>query len=72
MEGRHFGSHETTRSAVDWLLILGTTTLFIWLATLAKLPHLDISLNWAIALIVAMLALLLAGGVTLWRTTHFR
>jgi len=72
MEGRHFRSHETTRSAVDWLLILGTTTLFIWLATLAKLPHLDISLNWAIALIVAMLALLLAGGVTLWRTTHFR
>jgi drug/metabolite transporter (DMT)-like permease len=72
MEGRHFGSHETKRSPLDWLLILGTTALFIWLAALAKLPHLDISLNWAIALVVAMLALLLAGGVTLWRTTHFR
>jgi drug/metabolite transporter (DMT)-like permease len=72
MAGKQFGSHESARSVLDWLLILGTTALFIWLAALAKLPHLGISLNWAIALVVAMLALLLAGGLTLWRTTRFR
>jgi hypothetical protein len=32
----------------------------------------DIALTWAGALTVAMLALLAACGIDLWRTTHFR
>jgi drug/metabolite transporter (DMT)-like permease len=72
MEGKHFGSHENTRSVVDWLLIVGTTALFVWLGFLAKLPHMDISMKWAVGLVVAMLGLLVAGGVALWRVTHFR
>lgn len=72
MEGEHFGSHANPRSTSDWLLILGTTGLFIWLGSLASVPHIDISLSWAIGLVTAMLGLLTAGGVALWRVTHFR
>ncbi len=72
MEGKHFGSHENARTAFDWLLILGTTGLFIWLGFLARLPHIDISFTWATALVIAMMLLLITGGVALWRTTRFR
>jgi hypothetical protein len=75
MEGRSFESGEsgpTRRTILDWLLILGTTGLFVVLATMARLPHMDIALGWAIALTVAMLALLATCGIALWRTTRFR
>ena len=72
MEGR---AHEPTahrRSLVDWLLILGTTALFVALATLAKAPTIGINSSWAIVLSLAMLSLLLTCGLALWRTTRFR
>ena len=72
MEGRSFGNTQNSRSLLDWLLIVGTTTLFILLATVARLPLMDISIGWGVALSVAMLALLAAGGIVLWRTTRFR
>jgi drug/metabolite transporter (DMT)-like permease len=72
MEGRSFGSPQRSRTLLDWLLILGTTGLFALLASAAQLPHMEISLSWAVALTAAMLALLAAGGIALWRTTRFR
>ena len=72
MSGTHFGSHESARSALDWLLILGTTGLFVWLGFIARLPHMDITLSWALALVAGMLVLLAGGGVALWRVTRFR
>src|SRR5579871_3713231 len=72
MEGRAHGSSATGRSILDWLLILGTTGLFAMLALMARLPHVDGSLGWAVALTVAMLALLATCGIALWRTTRFR
>jgi len=57
---------------LDWLLILGTTGLFIALAALARLPHMGISTGWAVALTLAMLSLLATCGIALWRTTRFR
>ena len=72
MEGR---AHEPTshrRSVVDWLLIVGTTTLFIVLATVAKAPTIAMNAAWAFLLSIAMFSLLLACGVALWRTTRFR
>ena len=86
MEGREMTSKETSgrhagmqsdaianaRTLLDWLLILGTTALFAVLAIMAKLPHMDIALGWAISLAVAMLALLATCGIALWRTTRFR
>jgi hypothetical protein len=72
MEGNSYGTVSHGRSLIDWVLILGTTALFIVLASVASLPRMQISMTWAVALTTAMLALLAAGGFALWRTTRFR
>jgi hypothetical protein len=72
MEGKSYDNVAHSRTILDWLLVLGTTALFAALALVARLPHLGISLGWAVVLTAAMLALLAAGGVALWRTTRFR
>ena len=72
MEGRPFGEAQHKRTLLDWMLILGTTGLFIVLAVIARLPSIGISLGWAVVLTAAMLALLTAGGIALWRITRFR
>lgn len=72
MEGRSFETAQHSRSILDWILILGTSALFVVLARFARLPATDISLGWGIVLSVAMLVLLAAGGIALWRTTRFR
>ena len=73
MEGRAYGSSAAPRrSALDWLLISGTTALFAALAFMAEPLHMDIGMVWAIALSSAMLALLAACGMAIWRTTRFR
>ena len=61
-----------SRTILDWLLILGATGIFVVLAVMAKLPHMDIAMGWAVALTAAMLALLATCGIALWRTTRFR
>jgi drug/metabolite transporter (DMT)-like permease len=68
----HSAANPNSRTLLDWLLILVTTGLFVVLATMAKLPHIDIALGWALALTAAMLALLATCGIALWRTTRFR
>ncbi len=72
MEGKSYGTVASGRSIIDWLLILGTTALFIALASVARMPRMAISMTWAVALTAAMLALLAMGGIALWRTTRFR
>jgi len=72
MEGRAYGSNPQRRTLIDWLLIAGTSGLFVVLAAMARFPHVNISLLWAVTLSVAMLALLATCGIALWRTTEFR
>jgi drug/metabolite transporter (DMT)-like permease len=72
MEGRAYEAATSPRTLLDWLLIAGTTGLFVVLAAMANFPHVEISLYWALALAAAMLALLLTCGILLWRTTEFR
>lgn len=72
MEGRDFGSADVSRSLLDWLLILGTTVLFVVLGSMARMPQIDFNGTWATALTAAMLALVATCGVALWRTTRFR
>ena len=60
------------RTIFDWILMIGTSGLFLLLATQARLPHIEISLGWALALSLAMLSLLTVCGIALWRTTQFR
>jgi magnesium-transporting ATPase (P-type) len=72
MEGRDFASVNVSRSLLDWLLILGTTVLFVILALMARLPKIDFSGAWATALTAVMLAVIVSCSVALWRTTRFR
>jgi hypothetical protein len=75
MEGRQMHGKTTgpsARSYLDWVLILITTGMFVVLATMARLPHMDIGFSWAIVLTIAMLVLLATCSVALWRTTRFR
>src|SRR5579872_3821041 len=72
MEGRAHGSTSNSRTVLDWVLILGTTAMFVALATIARLPTMEIGMSWAVALTVTMLVLMGACGIALWRTTRFR
>jgi sugar transport protein len=71
MEGREFEGGLSRRSLVDWLLVGGVTAIFVALAAMARLPHMDINLRRAAAVSVAMLVLLVGCGIALWRTTRF-
>ncbi|PYJ93720.1 MAG: glucose uptake permease [Verrucomicrobia bacterium] len=71
MEGREFDQGQSRRTLIDWLLISGVTAIFVALAAIARLPHVDIDLRWAAAVSVAMLLLLVGCGIALWRTTRF-
>ena len=66
MEGRAYEAATSRRTLLDWLLIAGTTGLFVVLAAMANFPHIEISLYWALALAAAMLALLLTCAIFLW------
>jgi hypothetical protein len=72
MEGREFAARAGGRTIIDWLLILGSSGLFVALAAMAKLPRMNISLAWAAVVGAAMLFLLAFCGLALWRTTRFR
>jgi drug/metabolite transporter (DMT)-like permease len=62
---------QSSRSWLDYLLVIAATTIFITLTVLARAPNL--SLNWPalVALAAAMVIFLLAGAVALWKTTRF-
>ena len=72
LEGRAYEEKPRRRSPIDWLLVGGTTALFVLLAGIARLPRAFIRLPFALALAAAMLLLLVACGAALWRTTQFR
>src|SRR6202165_5462796 len=72
MEGREFRGGGKRRTPIDYILIAGTTAVFMVLAAVARVPRMDMHLTWAAALAAAMLVLLLSCGISLWRTTGFR
>jgi glucose uptake protein GlcU len=72
IEGRSYGATPSSRSFLDWLLMLTTTALFIALASVAQFPRVEFAASWAVVLTLAMLGLLAACGLALWRTTGFR
>jgi hypothetical protein len=72
MEGRDFEVRSNRRTLIDWILIAGTTAVFIALAMVARIPRMDMHIGWTVALASAMLVLLASCGIVLWRTTQFR
>lgn len=70
MHGQETGTN-ARRTWGDWLLICFATLLFVWLATLTRIPAMQAQFGW-LALFVLLLIAVLATGVTvLWRVTKF-
>jgi glucose uptake protein GlcU len=72
MQGRQAADErKPSRTIWDWLLVTAASAIFVAFASMARVPQ--ISLNWgpAAILTLATLALLVACGLTLWRTTRF-
>jgi glucose uptake protein GlcU len=71
MEGRNEEVTRARRTWIDWLLISLATCVFIGAGAIARLPHMELELGWLAALTGAMLLVLVAGGMMLWRITRF-
>ena len=72
MDGRQAANEaKPSRSALDWLLVAGTTFVFAVLATMARVPQISFRPGPAALLIAGTLALFLVCGAKLWRTTRF-
>jgi drug/metabolite transporter (DMT)-like permease len=72
MDGRQATSEgKPSRTALDWLLVAAATAIFIFFATIARLPQ--ISLNWlpAALLTAVTIVLFVICARTLHRTTRF-
>ena len=71
MEGHDVEAGEVRRTWVDWLLIATATLIFVVLGIAARAPHMEIQTGWLALFAAALVAVLAAGGVTLWRVTKF-
>jgi glucose uptake protein GlcU len=71
MEGHESYSGGVRRNALDWLLVAAATLIFIVLGLMARVPQMEIRIEWLVALGAAMLIVLVAGAVALWRVTRF-
>jgi drug/metabolite transporter (DMT)-like permease len=71
MEGHDLSSARTRRTWVDWLIVLTATCIFVVFGSMARVPHMQIQMTWLVALSLAMLLVLLASGLALWRVTKF-
>ena len=72
LEGRDVEAGPSRRTVTDWVLMGGTTAVFVALAAMARLPRVDMHLGWAAVVTAAMLVLLASCAIALWRTTRFR
>ena len=59
------------RTWVDWTIVFVATAVLIAFASIARRPQIAVSWNWVAVLMVAMLTLLGACGIALWKTTRF-
>jgi drug/metabolite transporter (DMT)-like permease len=71
MEGRRKTGSHSRRSPLDWLLIGGATLVFAGFGVMAKVPAIGLRWGWLVVLTLAMLVILLVGGIALRRTTGF-
>ena len=65
------GDSQSGRNWLDWLLVALATTVFVWLAVLARAPKMTLNWNALAALCFVMLILLACCGAALWKVTRF-
>jgi drug/metabolite transporter (DMT)-like permease len=69
--GREASTTRHRHTWMDWLIVSAATATLIGFAAMARPPQLSIKWEWAAALVLVMLGLLVSCGVALWRTTRF-
>jgi drug/metabolite transporter (DMT)-like permease len=71
MEGNEKSQLPFRRTWLDWSLVVAATSIFVAFGALAVVPHMEINWIWLAGLASAMLVVLFACGVMMWRTTGF-
>ena len=71
LDGEELDKRITEHRWWDYLIMITAITFFVWFATSATVPPINLNLLWIGILGVASLALLTAGVIRLWRTTGF-
>ena len=71
VSGRAATTARTKRTLLDWLIVAGATAVLAGFASMARPPQIAVHWGWVGLLAIAMLALLTACGLALWRTTRF-
>jgi glucose uptake protein GlcU len=70
LAGRDAGARRGRRP-VDWVVVAAATAVFVGFGAMARRPALTLDWGWTAALVTAMVAILVGGGVALWRATRF-
>ena len=65
------GAARSARTWIDWLIVGIATAVIVGFALMARAPQIAIRWEWALALVIATLAMLAAAGIALWRATRF-
>jgi len=72
MDGRQLtGEQKPSRGALDWLLVIAATSVFVIFAAMARVPQMSLHWGPAALLTAALFLLLFICGLALWRTTRF-
>ena len=72
MDGRQLVTEaKPSRGALDWLLVVFATSVFVIFAAMARVPQLSLHWGPAALLTAALFLLLIICGLALWRTTRF-
>ena len=72
MDGRQLlGELKPSRSALDWVLVVLATGMFVIFAAMARVPQMSLHWGPAALLAVALFLVLVICGLALWRTTRF-
>ena len=71
MQGCEVDSDRSGRTWVDWLLVAGASCVFGVLGGMAGIPHMEIHMGWLFVLSLAMVVVVVIGGIALFRVTKF-
>jgi drug/metabolite transporter (DMT)-like permease len=63
--------HGSSRRWWELLIVAAAATVFVWLASFAERPSIEMNLGWLLAIVAASLALLVGAVIVLWKRTRF-
>jgi drug/metabolite transporter (DMT)-like permease len=69
--GEDMGTTVRRRSWIDWTVVGIAMAIIVGFAIVARAPEIALNGAWALALVIATVAMLVVAGTVLWRTTRF-